>query len=158
MATSYHTAAAVLITLAGAAIMLAWRIRETMTPVSTARIILPPLAMSTGFVMFLAPATRIPWSWGLAAFLIGALLLFYPLSRTSTLERRGGIIMMQRSQAFVGILLALLAVRFGLRGYVGAVLSVPQTGALLFVLSFGMILRWRTDMLVRYRRLSREHA
>ena len=33
--------------------------------------------------------------------------------------------------------------------------AVQQTGALLFVLAFGMILRWRTRMFLEYRRLTR---
>ena len=46
---------------------------------------LPPLAMSTGFVMFLSPEFRVPWSWAAGAFVLGALVLSYPLLRTSRL-------------------------------------------------------------------------
>jgi membrane protein CcdC involved in cytochrome C biogenesis len=61
--------------------------------------------------------------------------------------------MMQRSKAFLAILVALVAVRLALRGYVEDVLSPQQSAAVFFVLAFGMILRWRVAMWREYRRL-----
>ena len=133
--------------------MLAWRYQETRTPVTPGKIVLPPLAMSTGFLMFVAPAMRVPWSWGAAAFLAGALLLSYPLERTSSLVWAGEVVVMRRSQSFLLILLGLLAMRVALHDYVGHLLSVGQTASVFFVLAFGMILRWRIGMLRRYRAL-----
>jgi membrane protein CcdC involved in cytochrome C biogenesis len=146
------------VTLLGAAVMLAWRMRETKGSVSTVKIVAPPLGMSTGFFMFVAPAFRIPWSWAGAAFAAGALVLSIPLARTSRLVRQGDQVLMQRSKAFLWILLALLAVRFALRAYIERIITPMQTGALFFVLAFGMILRWRAAMLVSYLRLRREPA
>jgi membrane protein CcdC involved in cytochrome C biogenesis len=143
----------VVVTLAGAAAMLAWRVREARTPVSTGKIVVPPLGMSTGFLMFLAPAARVPWSWASAAFALGAVVLAVPLARTSRLVRTGDVVWMQRSRAFLWILVALLVVRTALRAYVERVVTPLQTGALFFVLAFGMILRWRIGMLLEYRRL-----
>jgi membrane protein CcdC involved in cytochrome C biogenesis len=133
--------------------VLAWRIRETQRPVSTRSIVLPPFAMSTGFLMFVRPEFRVPWAWGLAAFLLGALVLGYPLLRTSHMTRQGDVVVLRRSRAFLVILLGLVAVRVLLRDYVGQVLPVPQTAAVFFVLAFGMIVRWRAWMLAEYRRL-----
>jgi membrane protein CcdC involved in cytochrome C biogenesis len=145
---------AVVASLGGAGVMLAWRYRETTRPVSGAAIVLPPLAMSAGLLMFALPAARIPWSWALAAFLAGALVLFRPLARTSRLELREGAVVLRRSPAFLAILLGLLALRFLLREFIGEHLSLLQTGAVLFLLAFGMVGRWRLDMLARYRHLS----
>ncbi len=147
-----------LVTLAGAAAMLAWRVRETRTPVSTRKIVVPPLGMSTGFLMFLAPAARVPWSWASAAFALGAVVFAVPLTRTSRLVRTGDVVWMQRSRAFLWILLGLLAIRTALRAYVEHVVTPMQTGALFFVLAFGMIARWRVGMLLEYRRLLAEPA
>ena len=58
--------AAVLGTLA----VLAWRIRESRRAVSTRSIVIPPMGMSTGFSMFMMPAFRVPWLWGLTAFVL----------------------------------------------------------------------------------------
>jgi membrane protein CcdC involved in cytochrome C biogenesis len=146
-------AVAALVTLAGAAAMLAWRVREARTPVSTRKIVVPPLGMSTGFLMFLSPAARVPWAWASAAFALGAVVFAVPLARTSRLVRTGDVVWMQRSRAFLWILLALLVVRTALRAYVERAVTPLQTGALFFVLAFGMILRWRVGMLLEYRRL-----
>jgi hypothetical protein len=66
--------APVLAPLAGALAVLAWRIRETQRPLTRRSMVLPPLAMSTGLAMFLAPGFRVPWSWALGAFLAGGLV------------------------------------------------------------------------------------
>lgn len=139
----------------GSAVMV-WRFRETRTPVTVRKIVIPPLGMSTGFFMFVRPEVRIPWLLALGAFVIGALVLSIPLDRSSSLERQGDVVMMRRSNWFLLILLGLLAVRLLLHDYVGHLLPPLQTGALFFVLAFGMILRWRVGMYFRYRRLLAE--
>jgi membrane protein CcdC involved in cytochrome C biogenesis len=134
--------------------VLVWRVRETQRPVSARSIVLPPLAMSTGFLMFARPEFRVPWAWALGAFVLGALVLGYPLLRTSQMTREGEVVMLRRSRAFLVILVGLVVVRFLLRDYVGQLLPVPQTAAVFFILAFGMIVRWRTWMLAEYRKLT----
>ena len=80
--------------------------------------------------------------------------LAYPLLRTSRLVRQGEAIMMRRSSAFFTVILLLAAVRILARGYFDTLLSVQQSAALFFVLAFGMILRWRAEMLLEYCRLT----
>ncbi len=139
--------------IVGGIAVLAWRVQETRSPVSLARIVLPPLGMSTGFCMFLLPAMRIPWTWAAAAFLLGSLVLAWPLARTSTLQRQGELVLLRRSNAFLVVILGLLALRLALRAYVDQFLTPERTAAIFFVLAFGMILRWRAGMFVQYRRL-----
>jgi membrane protein CcdC involved in cytochrome C biogenesis len=112
--------------------------------------------MSTGFFMFVAPQARVPVSWAMAAFGLGALLFAYPLIHSSRLIRQGDTISLQRSPAFLWIILGLFAVRFALRSYVEQYVSLVQTGGLFFVLAFGMILPWRLILYLRYRRLRNE--
>jgi membrane protein CcdC involved in cytochrome C biogenesis len=140
--------------LVGAAAVMVWRIREGRSAVSIKKIVIPPLGMATGFCMFLVPAFRIPWGWAGSAFLIGAVLLAYPLLRTSRLVRQGDAVMMQRSTAFFTVVLVLAAIRILARSYFDTILTVPQTGALFFVLAFGMIARWRARMYFEYRELT----
>ena len=149
------TGTAVLGSLAGLAAVITWRVRETRSPVSIKKIVIPPMGMATGFCMFVVPAFRIPWAWACAAFLLGAIALAYPLLLTTRLVRQGDVVTMQRSSAFISVIIGLAAIRLLARGYLDAVLTVQQTGALLFVLAFGMILRWRTQMLLEYRKLTR---
>lgn len=142
----------------GAVGVVAWRTREANSTLSTRKIVIPPLAMSTGFTMFLLPASRIPWTWALIAFALGALVLSYPLIRTSHLRRDGDVVTMTRSKAFLGIVLALFALRLALRIYVERYVTTLQSGAIFFVLAFGMIVSWRGEMYSRYRKLMDEPA
>ena len=142
--------------IVGAIAVLFWRVRETKTPVSTKKIVIPPLGMATGFSMFIVPMFRVPLSWALAAFLIGALILAYPLLRTSRLIRDGDVVMMQRSRAFLFIIIVLAIIRLAARGYIDTVMSLQQSAGLFFILAFGMILRWRAQMFLEYRSLRLE--
>lgn len=134
--------------------VLVWRIREGRTAVTVRKIIIPPLGMATGFSMFFVPAFRVPFLWAAIAFLVGAILLAWPLLRTSRLVRDGDSIMMQRSNAFFGVVIFLAAIRYMARGYFDSLMTIQQTAALFFVLAFGMILRWRLRMLSEYRTLT----
>jgi membrane protein CcdC involved in cytochrome C biogenesis len=140
--------------LFGAIAVIIWRVREGQTPVTLKKILIPPAGMATGFCMFFVPAFRFPWLWALIAFLIGALLLAWPLLRTSRLHREGEVIMMKRSSMFLVVIIVLAAVRFAARGYFDRMMTVEQTGGLFFVLAFGMILRWRLSMFFEYRNLT----
>ena len=140
--------------LIGTVAILAWRVRESRRPVSLKSLIIPPLGMSTGFSMFVVPAFRIPLMWGLVAFVLGAVVFAYPLVSTPQLTVEDGLIMMRRSRWFLVVILALAAVRLGLREYISSIISVQQTAGLFFVLAFGMIVRWRTTLLMEYRRLT----
>lgn len=140
-------------TLAGAVVVLLWRVKETQSAVTVPKIIIPPLGMSTGLCMFFVEETRVPLLWGVGAFIIGAVLFAIPLMRSSKLTRVGDQILMERSRAFLVILLALMAVRFGLRAWVEHLVSAVQSGALLYLLALGAIVRWRVTMLFEFRRL-----
>lgn len=141
--------------VAGGAAILIWRMRETRVPVTPKSILIPPLGMSTGLGMFLAPLTRMPWSWAIGAFLCGLFVFSWPLVHTSRLESRGGLVHMKRSPWFLAILLGLLAVRLAAHDYIGHLISPLQTAAVFFLLAFGMIVRWRATMYLQYRRLVR---
>lgn len=143
-----------LASLAGLAGVLTWRVREGRTAVTARKILIPPMGMATGFSMFVVPAFRVPIVWAIGAFLIGAIALAYPLLLTSTLERRGDAIMTKRSGAFFSVVIALAAIRYIARGYFDSLLSIEQTGGLFFILAFGMILRWRMNMFLKYRELT----
>jgi membrane protein CcdC involved in cytochrome C biogenesis len=137
----------------GGIAMLMWRVRETRVPVTSKAIIIPPLAMSTGFMMFISPMMRVPPSWALGAFLVGLLALSWPLVRSTRLELRDGVVYMRRSRAFLAILLLLLAVRLALHDYIGHIISPLQTASLFYLMAFGMIARWRLVMYLQYRQI-----
>jgi membrane protein CcdC involved in cytochrome C biogenesis len=122
--------------------------------VTLKKIVMPPLGMATGFCMFFYPPCRVPFTWGLAAFLIGAIVFAYPLLITSDLHLQNGVIMMKRSSAFFAVIIVLALVRYFARGYFDRLLSLEQTGAIFYLLAFGMILRWRLKLYLAYRGLT----
>jgi membrane protein CcdC involved in cytochrome C biogenesis len=146
----------ILVSLTGLIAVITWRLREARTAVSVRKIVIPPLGMATGFCMFFIPAFRIPWVWAGYAFMIGYVVLAWPLVLTTRLIRLGGAIMMKRSSAFLVVIFVLAAIRFLARGYFDTILTVQQSAALFFVLAFGMILRWRTKLMIDFRKLTAE--
>jgi membrane protein CcdC involved in cytochrome C biogenesis len=148
----------IVISLAGLIAVTAWRLREVRTAVSLRKIIIPPLGMATGFSMFFVPAFRIPWAWAGLAFLIGAVALAYPLLLTTRLIRIENAIMMKRSSAFLVVLFVLAAIRFLARGYFDTILTVQQSAGLFFILAFGMIVRWRAQLLIDFRKLTAQQS
>jgi membrane protein CcdC involved in cytochrome C biogenesis len=150
------SSSAVLASIAGLIAVMIWRVREARGVVSMKKIVIPPLGMATGLSMFAVPAFRVPWTWAAIALLLGAIALAYPLLRTSRLIRQGDSVTMQRSSAFFSVIIALAAIRLAARGYLDTVLTLQQTAALFYLLAFGMILRWRAQMLVEYRKLTSE--
>jgi membrane protein CcdC involved in cytochrome C biogenesis len=148
----------ILTSIVGALAVLAWRVREGRTAVTFRKIVIPPLGMATGFSMFIVPAFRIPLLWAACAFLIGATILAYPLLRTSRLIHDGKAIMMQRSNAFFLVVIALAVIRILARTYIDRYLTLNQTAGLFFVLAFGMIVRWRLRMLREYHQITSETA
>jgi len=151
VSTTVLTAVVSVVGLCG---VLVWRVREGQAPVTMRKIVMPPLGMATGFCMFFVPACRIPWDWGLGAFLVGAVVLAYPLLVTSDLHFKGDVIMMKRSSAFFSVVIVLALARYLARGYFDRFLSLEQTGALFYLLAFGMIVRWRAKLLFAYRALT----
>jgi membrane protein CcdC involved in cytochrome C biogenesis len=143
-----------IVSLIGLAGVLAWRVREGRSAVTLKKIVMPPLGMATGFCMFIVPAFRVPLVWGISAFLIGAIVFAYPLLLTSDLHLQNGVIMMKRSSAFFAVIIVLAVVRYLARGFFDRFLTLEQTGALFYLLAFGMILRWRAKLFFAWRALT----
>jgi membrane protein CcdC involved in cytochrome C biogenesis len=139
---------------AGAIVVIMWRLREARSAVSLRKIIIPPLGMATGFSMFVDSAFRVPWTWAAIAFLLGAMVLAWPLLLTTRLERQGETVRMRRSSAFLVVILVLAAIRILARGYFDTILTPQQTAGVFFILAFGMIVIWRAKMLMDFRRLT----
>jgi membrane protein CcdC involved in cytochrome C biogenesis len=146
------------VSLVGLAGVLLWRVREGRSAVTLKKIVMPPLGMATGFCMFFYPPCRVPWLWGLGAFLVGAIIFAWPLLATSDLHLHNGEIRMKRSSAFFAVIIVLALVRWAARGYFDRFLSLEQTGAIFYLLAFGMILRWRLKLLMAWRTLTSSSA
>ncbi|HET7580505.1 MAG TPA: cytochrome c biogenesis protein CcdC [Bacillales bacterium] len=135
--------------------ILAVRMQASKRPASVKKIILPPIFMSSGFLMFIEPQFRPPIGEAVAAFLVGCLFSIL-LIKTSKFEIRGNDIYLKRSRAFIFVLLGLLVLRTVMKAYVGGQVTVTVTGGLFFILAFGMILPWRIGMYVGYKKRERQ--
>lgn len=131
---------------------VAVRMKAANRPTSLRQILIPPLAMSTGFFMFIFPFARISVGYALTAFCAG-LLLALPLISTSKFHVVNGEVYLKRSRAFIFILLGLLLLRLLLHPVVEKYVSVAQSGGIFFILAFGMLLLWRIAMAIRYQKL-----
>ncbi|REK71734.1 CcdC family protein [Paenibacillus paeoniae] len=152
-----QTGAIVFSVLAGLSLIVL-RLRAGKRPTTLKKIVIPPLGMATGFIMFAVPVTHIPWLWGLSAFGTGMLLFSFPLIVTTSMEKVDSNIFVRRSKAFIAIMLVLFLLRLMLHSVVEQYLSIPQTGAIFYLLAFGMIVPWRLAMVGDYLRLQKLEA
>ncbi|WP_027416971.1 CcdC family protein [Aneurinibacillus terranovensis] len=149
------TIVSTIVALCMALMVFAVRMRASKKPASVKKIILPPVFMSTGFVMFLLPPFHVPVEYAIIAFFVG-MLLSYPLIATSRFEIVDNDIYLKRSKAFVFILLGLVLLRMILKTYIGMYINYSETAGLFFVLAYGMILPWRIAMYFGYLRVQRQ--
>lgn len=138
-----------------ATMMIFIRVRTAESPTSVKRIILPPLFMSTGALMFVFPMFRVPWNNVLEALIIGIIFSFF-LIKFSKFEIRNGAIYLIPSKAFIFILFGLLIIRIIIKVIIGSTISFGETSGMFFLVGFGMILTWRLAMLIKYNRLKKE--
>jgi membrane protein CcdC involved in cytochrome C biogenesis len=157
MTTVSMASLGMIVPLIMATIVIIIRMRAAKKPVSARKIILPPLFMSTGFVMFHFPETITPLPYDILAFLIG-MLFSIPLILTSKFEIVGHEVYLRRSNIFFMILLGLLIIRTVIKILMGDSFTPLQTGGLFFILAFGMILPWRVAMLYMYHRLIKKQV
>lgn len=138
-----------------ATLMIFIRMRVAERPTSVKRIILPPIFMSTGALMFVFPMFRVPWINVLEALSVGIIFSLF-LIKFSKFEIRDGDIYLIPSRSFVFILFGLLFLRIIIKLIIGSKISFGETSGMFFLLGFGMILTWRLAMLYKYNQLKQK--
>ncbi|MFD3445638.1 CcdC family protein [Microbacteriaceae bacterium 4G12] len=128
------------------------RIKAAKKPASLKKIILPPIFMSTGACMYILPEFRLTSSEIIEAIVVGLFFSIF-LIKTSKFEIRGQEIYLQRSKAFIFILVGLLVVRVGLKTFLSQSISLGQLSGMFFLLAFAMIVSWRIAMYRSYTKL-----
>lgn len=131
------------------------RMKAAKKPASARKIIMPPLFMSTGALMFLFPMFRVTGLELLEAAAVGCLFSIL-LIKTSNFEIRGQHIYLKRSKAFPIILMTLLVIRIIGKLVLSTSIDLGQLGGMFFILAFSMILPWRLVMLRKYYALKRQ--
>ncbi len=137
--------------------MIFIRLKASKQPASVKKIILPPLFMSTGALMFIFPEFQVKWAQVIEAFSVGIIFSFF-LIKTSKFEIKNKAIYLIPSKSFIFILFGLLLVRIIMKLAVGATISFGETSGMFFLLAFGMIVTWRIAMLYKFKKLEKQLA
>lgn len=149
-----------IVTTVGALMMgifvLILRLRAQKKPVTTKKIIIPPIAMSTGALMFIFEEFRVEPLQIAEAALIGVLFSTV-LIATSKFDVRDGTIFMKQSKAFPFILIGLLVIRIIMKLVFSNSLDFGELGGMFYIMAFSMILPWRLAMLVKFKKLEKAH-
>ncbi|HWK21520.1 MAG TPA: cytochrome c biogenesis protein CcdC [Ureibacillus sp.] len=139
--------------LMGTFVMLV-RIRSQKKPVNAKKILIPPIAMSSGGLMFLFEPFRVTPLEILEAVAVGVVFSTI-LIATSNFEVRDEEIYMKRSKAFFFILASLLILRVLMKIYLSDSIDVAQLGGMFWILAFSMLWPWRLAMLFRYKKIEK---
>lgn len=147
-----------LVTSVGAIFMAVFvmivRLRSQKKPINEKKIIIPPIAMSTGALMFIFEEFRVAPIQILEASALG-IVFSSLLIATSKFEVRDQDIYMKRSKAFIFILVGLLILRIILKLIFSNSLDVGELGGMFFILAWSMIIPWRLAMLVQFKKLKK---
>lgn len=149
----------ILLSTVGAALLaflvLFIRIKASKKPASVKKIVLPPIFMSTGALMYIFPVFRLTPMEILEAVVVGMFFSIF-LVKTSKFEIQGNDIYLKRSKAFVFILIGLVIIRIIMKIVLSASIQVGQLGGMFFLLAYSMIVPWRIAMYTNYKKLHRE--
>ncbi|MEH7479409.1 cytochrome c biogenesis protein CcdC, partial [Bacillus altitudinis] len=114
------------------------RIKSSAKPATAKKIILPPIFMSTGALMFFVPMFQVTGAEFLEAITVGMFFSIF-LIKTSKFEIRGNEIYLKRSKAFVFILIGLLVLRIGMKTILSSSIDYGALSGMCWILDFGMI-------------------
>jgi len=131
------------------------RMKASKKPATVKKIILPPIFMSTGALMYVFPQFRITPLEIAEALLVGFIFSFF-LIKTSSFEIRGQEIYLKRSKAFPFILIGLLLARIAFKSYLSTTIDFGELSGMFWMLAFGMIVPWRIAMYLNYKKLKSE--
>jgi membrane protein CcdC involved in cytochrome C biogenesis len=137
-----------------ALLVLFVRMKASNKPTNAKKIILPPIFMSTGALMFIDPVFRVTKGELIEAVVLGAFFSIF-LIKTSKFETRNGKIYLKPSKAFIFILVGLIVIRLGLKTYLGRTIDYRQLSGMFYLLAFSMIVPWRVAMYITYKKLER---
>ncbi|UII57523.1 cytochrome c biogenesis protein CcdC [Cytobacillus spongiae] len=131
------------------------RMRAAKKPATAKKIILPPIFMSTGALMFVFPMFRVTPLEIVEAAGVGMLFSIL-LIKTSKFEIRDNEIYLKRSRAFIFILIGLLIVRIIAKLVLSSSIDYGELSGMFWILAFGMIVPWRIAMYLNFRKIHNE--
>lgn len=131
------------------------RMKAAKKPANVKKIIMPPIFMSTGALMYIVPEFRLTPMEILEAVIVGMVFSIL-LIKTSKFEVRDNDIYLKRSKAFIFILIGLLVLRLALKTILSSTIDIGQLSGMFFLLAFSMIVPWRVAMYRSYMKLYNE--
>lgn len=134
------------------AIVIVIRMKAQKFPVNQKKIILPPIFMATGALMYIVPYFRLTGMEMLESLILGVLFSTV-LIWTSRFEVKGSEIFIRRSKAFPVILIFLLIIRTVIKIFISSEVNPGEIAGMFFLLAFCMIVPWRLAMLYKYKKL-----
>lgn len=133
------------------------RQKASKTPLTMKKILIPPVAMSTGALMFVFPYFRLSPLHIFESVLIG-LLFSLVIIWTTKYEVKADDLYVRTTKAFPIILMSLLILRIALK-YIFSLSTTPgEIGGMFFLLAFVMILLWRLSMLMKLMKFKKQQA
>lgn len=131
------------------------RMKAASKPATVKKIILPPMFMSTGFLMFLYEPAQISFLQVVEALAVGMFFSLF-LVRTSKFEIRDEQIYLKKTKSFLFILIGLLTVRLILKYILGFHIDPMHLSGMFFIVAYGMIVPWRVSMYLGFKKLEQE--
>lgn len=131
------------------------RAKAAKKPASIKKIILPPVFMSTGALMYIMPQFRLT-PMEIAEAVIVGMLFSILLIKTSAFEIKGDEIYLKRSKAFFFILVGLLIVRTAAKAILSTTIDYGEVSGMFFLLAFSMLVPWRIAMFMNFKKLQNE--
>lgn len=129
--------------------MIFVRAKVAKKPTTAKKIILPPLFMSTGALMFLFPTFHLSIYQVFEAIGVGMVCSIF-LIKTSNFQIQNNEIYLIPSKAFIIIISLLLIIRIGVKLIIGQVIALGELSGMFYLLALGMIVTWRIAMLVKF--------
>lgn len=138
-----------IIALFMATTMIFVRSKVAQKPTSIKKIILPPIFMSSGALMYLFPVFRLSLLEITEVTIVG-LLFSIVLIKFTKFEVSGEDIYLIPSKVFILILIGLLILRVIIKLIIGSFVSFGTTSGMFYLLAFVMIVTWRIAMVRKY--------
>ena len=130
------------------------RMKASKVPTNEKKIIIPPIAMSTGALMFVFAEFRVHPIQILEATIVGMLCSII-LIATSKFEVKEQDIYLKRSKAFVFILGGLLVFRIVAKMMLSNSIDIGELAGMFWILAFAMIVPWRIAMLIQFKKVKK---
>ncbi|MFJ8462084.1 CcdC family protein [Lysinibacillus xylanilyticus] len=152
--SQYYVIGSTIMAIVMGCFVMVIRMRASKKPTNEKKIIIPPIAMSSGAVMFLFEQFRVSPMEILEASAVG-ILFSTILIATSKFEVKGQEIYLKRSKAFAFILIGLLIFRIVAKMILSSSIDVGELAGMFWILAFAMLVPWRIAMLIQFKRIKK---